>query len=280
MNALLRGIIGGFCCGGAPRPSGAGCTRQPAGCCSPVGVFGGGADFCGGALGCAGLSAGESGKYSMYSGRRSLGRDRRTEEARMELEGKVALVTGASGGIGAAVARQATRGGGLGRAALGAATTSGSSARSASSATYAVARPSPRRRRPSLVHFGRLDIAVANAGVGAYGDFLDLDPEQVELMIDVNLKGTLYTAAAALPHLIDSGGGDFLSWRASPASAACPASPSTTRRSSASSASRARSTTSCASEACAPPEYLPRRRLTRTSRWGRAEPRAIPSSRA
>jgi 3-oxoacyl-[acyl-carrier protein] reductase len=30
-------------------------------------------------------------------------------------------------------------------------------------------------------------------------------------MIDVNLKGTLYTAAATLPHLIESGAGDFVS---------------------------------------------------------------------
>jgi len=59
--------------------------------------------------------------------------------------------------------------------------------------------------------FGRLDIAVANAGVGAYGNFLELDREQLEAMIDINLKGTLYTAAAALPHLIDSGAGDFIS---------------------------------------------------------------------
>jgi NADP-dependent 3-hydroxy acid dehydrogenase YdfG len=59
--------------------------------------------------------------------------------------------------------------------------------------------------------FGRLDIAVANAGVGAYGPFLELDPEQLEAMIDINLKGTLYTAAATLQHLIDSGEGDFLS---------------------------------------------------------------------
>src|SRR5204863_10141105 len=36
------------------------------------------------------------------------------------------------------------------------------------------------------------------------------DPEHVEAMIDVNLKGTLYTAAAALPHLIAAGGGDFV----------------------------------------------------------------------
>lgn len=59
--------------------------------------------------------------------------------------------------------------------------------------------------------FGSLDCAVANAGVGMYGNFLDLDPEDVEAMIDVNLKGTLYTAAATLPHLIAAGGGDFVS---------------------------------------------------------------------
>ena len=59
--------------------------------------------------------------------------------------------------------------------------------------------------------FGRLDIVVANAGVGAYGPFLELDPEQLEAMIDVNLKGTLYTAAATLPHLLASGSGDFVS---------------------------------------------------------------------
>lgn len=45
MNVLLRGIIGGFSCGGAPLPSGAGCTRHPLGCVSGGGV----------------LSAGESG---------------------------------------------------------------------------------------------------------------------------------------------------------------------------------------------------------------------------
>jgi NADP-dependent 3-hydroxy acid dehydrogenase YdfG len=128
----------------------------------------------------------------------------------MELEGKVALVTGASGGIGAAVARGLhearasvgllSRGGddlglehGLGlacdvrdRAAVGAAT------------------------NKVVERFGRLDIVVANAGVGAYGPFLELDPDRLEDMIDVNLKGTLYTAAAALPHLIAAGGGDFV----------------------------------------------------------------------
>ena len=59
--------------------------------------------------------------------------------------------------------------------------------------------------------FGSLDCVVANAGVGMYGNFLELEPEHVEQMIDINLKGTIYTAAATLPHLIAAGGGDFVS---------------------------------------------------------------------
>jgi 3-oxoacyl-[acyl-carrier protein] reductase len=62
----------------------------------------------------------------------------------------------------------------------------------------------------AVERFGGLQIVVANAGVGAYGSFLELPPDQLEAMIDVNLKGTLYTAAAALPHLIRSGEGDFV----------------------------------------------------------------------
>jgi NAD(P)-dependent dehydrogenase (short-subunit alcohol dehydrogenase family) len=62
----------------------------------------------------------------------------------------------------------------------------------------------------TVAELGGLDAAVANAGVGSYGPFLEIPPEQVDEMIDVNLKGTLHTARAALPHLIESKG-DFLS---------------------------------------------------------------------
>jgi len=62
----------------------------------------------------------------------------------------------------------------------------------------------------AVTELGGLDAAVANAGVGSYGPFLELPPEQVDEMIDVNLKGTLHTARATLPHLIESKG-DFLS---------------------------------------------------------------------
>jgi NADP-dependent 3-hydroxy acid dehydrogenase YdfG len=128
----------------------------------------------------------------------------------MELDGKVALVTGASGGIGAAVSRRLHEAG----ASVGLLSRRGEDLgleRGLGVACDVRDRGAVKDATQAVVdRFGRLDIAVANAGVGAYGNFLDLDPEQVEEMIDINLKGTLYTAAATLPHLIDSGTGDFI----------------------------------------------------------------------
>jgi 3-oxoacyl-[acyl-carrier protein] reductase len=126
------------------------------------------------------------------------------------LEGKVALVTGASRGIGAAVARAlAPRG-----VRLGLASRSGDDL----GIPDAVARPchvASRSDLDALVgevvgRFGRLDILVANAGVGAYGPFLELDPAHLDEMIETNVKGTIYAARAALPHLIASGEADLV----------------------------------------------------------------------
>ena len=129
----------------------------------------------------------------------------------MELEGKVALVTGASGGIGAAVARGLHDAG----ASVGLLSRRGDDLgleRGLGLACDVRDRAAVQVATEAVVErFGLLDIVVANAGVGAYGPFLELDPDSLEAMIDVNLKGTLYTAAAALPHLIAAGGGDFVS---------------------------------------------------------------------
>ena len=62
----------------------------------------------------------------------------------------------------------------------------------------------------TVERFAGLDILVANAGVGAYGPFLDLAPDHLEEMIDVNVRGTLYAVRAALPHLLAAGGGDIV----------------------------------------------------------------------
>jgi 3-oxoacyl-[acyl-carrier protein] reductase len=128
----------------------------------------------------------------------------------MELKDKVVLITGASGGIGAAIARRLHAEG----ASVGLLSRSGDDL-GLERALGVVCDVRDRAAVGAATHevverFGRLDVVVANAGVGAYGSFLELDPEQLEAMIDVNLKGTLYTAAAALPHLIAAGQGDFV----------------------------------------------------------------------
>ena len=126
------------------------------------------------------------------------------------LEGKVALVTGASRGIGAAVARALDAQG----IRLGLASRSGDDL----GIDGAVAQPCDVRKPEELEALaaatveshGGIDILVANAGVGAYGPFLDLPPEHLEEMIDVNVKGTLYAVRAALPHLLRSDAADVV----------------------------------------------------------------------
>ncbi len=128
------------------------------------------------------------------------------------LDGRVTLVTGASRGVGAAVAQAFAAGG----AKVGLLSRSGDDLGLGDAALGVTCDVSDRGQVFEAVakvvdHFGSLDCVVANAGVGMYGDFVDLAPEHVEAMIDVNLKGTIYTAAATLPHLIAAGGGDFVS---------------------------------------------------------------------
>ena len=128
----------------------------------------------------------------------------------MTLEGKAALVTGASRGIGRAAAQMLAAAG----VGLGLASRSGDDL----GLEDVVARPCDVRNPAELEaivgetvdRFGRLDILVANAGVGAYGPFLELSPEHLEEMIDVNVKGTLYAVRAALPHLLESGEADLV----------------------------------------------------------------------
>lgn len=126
------------------------------------------------------------------------------------LDGRVALVTGASRGIGAAIARALAAEG----ARLGLASRSGDDL----GLDSAIGRRADVRDQAALERlagetadrFGGIDILIVNAGVGAYGPFLELPAEQLEEMIDVNVKGALYSIRALLPYLLRSDAADIV----------------------------------------------------------------------
>ena len=126
------------------------------------------------------------------------------------LEGRVAVITGASRGIGAAVARALHDAG----AKLGLASRSGDDL----GIPDAVAMPTDVRDPEAIRRLvdataerhGGVDIAVINAGVGSYGPFLDIPFEEMEEIIDVNVKGALYSIRAALPYLLESDAADLV----------------------------------------------------------------------
>ncbi len=126
------------------------------------------------------------------------------------LADRVALITGGSRGIGAALARTMVAQG----ARVGLLSRSGDDLDLSGALGIAcdVRNPEDVQRAvdATVERFGRLDIVIANAGVGSYGPFLDLSLDDIEEMIDVNLKGTLYAARAALPHLLQSDAADFV----------------------------------------------------------------------
>jgi NAD(P)-dependent dehydrogenase (short-subunit alcohol dehydrogenase family) len=121
---------------------------------------------------------------------------------------RVGFITGASRGVGAAVAR-AFHGDGM---TVALASRTGDDLGLGLGLECDVSDPDSVSAAvdATVAEFGGIDVVVANAGVGAYGPFLEMDPDDVEAMIDVNLKGTLYTARFTLPHLIERKG-DFVS---------------------------------------------------------------------
>ncbi|MGY1590900.1 SDR family oxidoreductase [Geodermatophilus sp. SYSU D00708] len=127
-----------------------------------------------------------------------------------DLSGKTALVTGASSGIGAAVARalagHGVRLGLISRtpASLGLVDSLEISCdvRDRDQVVAAAATTAER--------FGGVDIVVANAGVGSWGLFEDVPWSDVQEMVDVNVHGLFNTVHATLPWLKASGAGDLV----------------------------------------------------------------------
>jgi 3-oxoacyl-[acyl-carrier protein] reductase len=62
----------------------------------------------------------------------------------------------------------------------------------------------------ALAEFGTIDILINNAGIAAFGNFLELEPTDWERIIQVNLMGTYYVTRAVLPNMIERQTGDII----------------------------------------------------------------------
>lgn len=127
------------------------------------------------------------------------------------LDGTVALVTGASSGIGAATARMlAGHGAAVAlvarrreRLELLAAELTGRGGR-ALALELDITRPAAAEAAVSATveHFGRLDTVVNNAGVMLLGPVADAPVEEWDRMVELNVRALLRVSRAAVPHLL------------------------------------------------------------------------------
>jgi NADP-dependent 3-hydroxy acid dehydrogenase YdfG len=130
------------------------------------------------------------------------------------LSDRVFLITGASTGIGAATARAAVEAGH--RVVLGArsedklrqlaAELGGEEKAIAVRCDVTEWEDNERLVQAALEAFGRLDVALANAGFGAKRGWLEETPEHWRAMVLTNVLGAAYTARAAIPALKDTRG--------------------------------------------------------------------------
>ena len=129
----------------------------------------------------------------------------------LKLTNTVALVTGASSGIGEATARRlAEEGAAVALVArrldmleaLAAEIEQAGGAALVVEADIGDPAQADAALQETVRRFGRLDVLVNNAGLMLLGPVVGADMAEWERMIDVNLKGLLYTTHAALPHLL------------------------------------------------------------------------------
>ncbi|WP_203247079.1 3-ketoacyl-ACP reductase [Sporosarcina beigongshangi] len=135
------------------------------------------------------------------------------------LTGKTALITGAGRGIGRATAiafaKEGIHVGLVGRTAAHLEEVAKELSQYGVNVTMATADVSDNESVISAVEhvkaeLGPIDILINNAGIGKFGKFLELSPEEFKNIIDVNLMGVYYVTRAVLPEMIERQAGDII----------------------------------------------------------------------
>ncbi len=138
-----------------------------------------------------------------------------TERPRpVSLGGGRALVTGASSGIGAATARALNRDGVsvalAGRDSDALAAIAAETGGPAFAGDLTVADYPARLVAEATAALGGLDIVVSNAGAGWCGPYRDMRPDEIDELIDINLRAPAHLLRAALPDLVAKGRGHLV----------------------------------------------------------------------
>jgi NAD(P)-dependent dehydrogenase (short-subunit alcohol dehydrogenase family) len=132
------------------------------------------------------------------------------------VSGKVVLVTGASMGIGEAIARAFSAEGAKLAVVARSLDKLEALARSLPGEALPLradmSRPEEARAmvQKAADHFGRIDILVNNAAVGMYASVADMKPEEFERLIATNWVGPVHAIQAAVPYMRRQGGGQII----------------------------------------------------------------------
>ncbi|MFG2161843.1 SDR family NAD(P)-dependent oxidoreductase [Streptomyces olivaceus] len=139
-------------------------------------------------------------------------RSRRPPGGARDTRTRTALVTGASSGIGAAVARRLEEEGGwrlvlTGRDPVRLREVAQDTRATAFAADLTLPGADRQLTDFTLATTGRVDLLVAGAGVGWAGEFLEMPPHTVDEVLDVNVLATLRLVRSVLPGMVRAGSG-------------------------------------------------------------------------